>query len=68
MEPASGAGGMALAAAKVIREAGIDVGQQLFVEAWDIAYNAFNMTYLQLAIAGIPGMCHPRRHADGHRL
>lgn len=53
-EPACGAGGMVLAAAKVIREEGFDPGVHLFVEATDIDMMAFNMAYLQLTVCGIP--------------
>lgn len=53
-EPASGAGGMILAAAHVMKEEGYNPSQDLFVEAIDINDLAFNMTYVQLACAGIP--------------
>lgn len=53
-EPASGAGGMLLAAAEVLEEQGYDPGIVMFCEAVDISSTAFKMTYLQLALRGIP--------------
>lgn len=53
-EPASGAGGMILAAADVIEGQGFDIGQTMFVQATDISFTAYKMTYLQLALRGIP--------------
>jgi len=54
MEPASGAGGMIIAAADVIEKQGFDVGQQLYVDATDISPMCFKMTYLQASLRGIP--------------
>ena len=53
-EPASGAGGMIIAAADVIEKQGFDIGRQLYVEATDIAPMCFKMTYLQASLRGIP--------------
>jgi hypothetical protein len=53
-DPASGAGGMVLAAADVLQTKGFDPGSTLYVEAADIASLCFKMTYLQLAARGIP--------------
>jgi len=54
MEPASGAGGMIIAAADVIAKQGFDVACQLYVDATDLSPMCFKMTYLQLALRGIP--------------
>jgi len=60
-EPASGAGGMILAAADVLEAKGIDPRSALYVEALDVSSLCFKMTYLQLALRGIPAMV---RHAN----
>jgi hypothetical protein len=54
MEPASGAGGMIIAAADVIEKQGFDVARQLYVDATDLSPLCFKMTYLQTALRGIP--------------
>jgi hypothetical protein len=54
MEPASGAGGMIIAAADVIVKQGFDIGRQLYVDATDLSPMCFKMTYLQTALRGIP--------------
>jgi type I restriction-modification system DNA methylase subunit len=54
MEPASGAGGMIIAAADVIEKQGFNVGRQLYVDATDISPMCFKMTYLQASLRGIP--------------
>ncbi len=53
-EPASGAGGMIVAAADVIEKQGFDIGRQLYVDATDISPMCFKMTYLQASLRGIP--------------
>ena len=53
-EPASGAGGMIIAAADVIEKQGFDIARQLYVEATDISPLCFKMTYLQASLRGIP--------------
>jgi len=55
-EPASGAGRMILAAADVLEAKGIDPRSALYVEALDVSSLCFKMTYLQLALRGIPAM------------
>ena len=55
-EPASGAGGMIIAAADVITKQGFDIGHQLYVDATDISPMCFKMTYLQAALRGIPAI------------
>jgi hypothetical protein len=54
MEPASGAGGMIIAAADVIEKQGFDIGRQLYLDATDISPMCFKMTYLQVSLRGIP--------------
>ncbi len=54
IEPASGAGGMIIAAADVIAKQGFDIASQLYVDATDLSPLCFKMTYLQLALRGIP--------------
>jgi hypothetical protein len=54
MEPASGAGGMIIAAADVIEKQGFDIGQKLYVDATDLSPMCFKMTYLQTSLRGIP--------------
>ena len=53
-EPASGAGGMIIAAADVIEKQGFDVARQLYVDATDVSPMCFKMTYLQASLRGIP--------------
>jgi hypothetical protein len=53
-EPASGAGGMVLAAADVLEKKGFDPRSALYAEATDVASLCFKMTYLQLAARGVP--------------
>ena len=55
-EPASGAGGMIIAAADVIEKQGFDIGRQLYVDATDISPMCFKMTYLQASLRGIPAI------------
>lgn len=53
-EPCSGAGGMVIAFAQTMREKGYNYQNKLFVEAIDIDDMCFKMTYIQLALLGIP--------------
>ena len=53
-EPASGAGGMGIAAADVIEKLGFDIGTYLYVDATDISQMCFKMTYLQVSLRGVP--------------
>lgn len=55
-EPCSGAGGMVLAFADEFKSAGYNPATQLLVTAADFDFNAANMTYIQLALAGIPAI------------
>jgi hypothetical protein len=53
-EPASGTGGMVIAAADILEAQGFNPGLTLYVEASDVAALCFKMTYLQLSLRGIP--------------
>ena len=55
-EPASGAGGMVLAAADTLAQQGFDPGLHMLVHATDISELCFHMTYLQLSLRGIPAL------------
>lgn len=52
-EPSTGGGGMIIAAAKVLREAGINYQRHLDVVAQDLDWNGVYMTYLQCSLYGI---------------
>lgn len=54
-EPCCGAGGMMLALADGVREAGFDPAQHLWVSCTDVDPVAASMAYIQLSLAGIPG-------------
>lgn len=56
MEPACGAGGMIIAAAHSMRDAGLNYQEQLHVVAIDIDVRCVHMTYLQLALLNIPAV------------
>lgn len=60
-EPACGGGGMLIAVARIMAEAGHDPGATMFFEATDISKLCFNMAYLQTAILGLSGIV---RHGD----
>jgi len=53
-EPCCGAGGMVIAFAETLKEHSINYQQNLYVEATDIDEMCFMMTYIQLALYGIP--------------
>ena len=53
-EPCCGSGGMVIAFAESMKETGYNYQHQLFVEAIDIDELCFKMTYIQLALLGIP--------------
>jgi hypothetical protein len=55
-EPASGAGGMVLAAADVLERSGFDPSFQMLVNAVDISPMCFHMTYVQASLRGIPAL------------
>ena len=54
MEPASGAGGMILAVADVLEDRGYNPSEHMLVQATDISPLCYHMTYVQLALRGIP--------------
>lgn len=56
MEPASGAGGMAISTAHALRDAGINYQQAMHVTAIDIDRRCVHMTYLQLALLHVPAI------------
>lgn len=52
-EPSCGGGGMIIAAAKAMKEQGINYQNNLIVEAGDIDWMCVYMTYVQLSLLGI---------------
>lgn len=56
MEPACGAGGMIIASAHAMQDAGLNYQQQLHVSAIDIDQRCVHMTYLQLSMLHIPAV------------
>lgn len=52
-EPAAGAGGMIIAAAETLKEAGKDYHKKLKVIAQDLEWSALYMCYIQLSLYGI---------------
>jgi len=55
-EPACGSGAIVLGVAKVMEENKLNYQKQLYVEACDIDIKCVHMTYLQLALCGIPAV------------
>ncbi len=55
-EPTSGAGGMVIAFAEVMLEAGLNPSSQLLVTTIDIDPLAADMTFVQLSLLGIPAI------------
>lgn len=65
-EPTVGAGGMVLALADVLyNKYHFNIARNLFIECGDIDIRCVHMTYLQLALAGIPAVIY---HRDGLTL
>lgn len=65
-EPTVGAGGMVLALADVLyNKYHFNISRNLFIECGDIDIRCVHMTYLQLALAGIPAVIY---HRDGLTL
>lgn len=52
-EPSSGGGGMIIAAAKVLRDRGVNYQKCMDVNTKDLDWNGVYMTYIQLSILGI---------------
>lgn len=60
-EPACGAGGMVIAAADVLyNEYHFNIARNLLIECSDIDTRCVHMSYLQLALAGIPAIIYQR--------
>ena len=57
-EPTCGAGGMILSFAKALKNHNINYQQHLLVDATDISETCVYMTYIQLALYGIPAVVH----------
>jgi len=64
-EPACGGGGMLIAAAKVLEEAGYNPSEVMFFDATDISKPCCDMAYLQTSILGLSGIV---RHGDTLRM
>lgn len=56
-EPSCGGGGMILAAAKVLHDAGINFQKRLKVIAQDLDWKGVYMCYVQLSLLGINAIC-----------
>lgn len=56
-EPSCGGGGMIIAVAKVLQEAGIDYQQKMDVVAQDLDWKGVYMCYVQLSLLGIKAIC-----------
>ncbi len=67
-EPASGAGGMVLAAADALTQQGFDPGLHMLVNAIDISPLCFHMTFLQLSLRGIPALVEHGNTLTGERF
>nr|DAZ74261.1 MAG TPA: type I restriction-modification system methyltransferase [Caudoviricetes sp.] len=52
-EPSTGGGGMIIAAARVLKERGMNPQRCMDVVAQDLDWKAVHMTYLQLSLLGI---------------
>lgn len=57
LEPSSGAGGMIIAAAKVLAEREVDYQRYMKVVAQDLDWRSVYMCYLQLSLLGIDAVC-----------
>ncbi len=67
-EPASGAGGMVLAAADTLAQQGFDPGLHMLVNAIDLSPLCFHMTFLQLSLRGIPALVEHGNTLSGERF
>lgn len=54
-EPAAGAGGMVLAMGRTLAELGFDPSTTMLFHATDVSASAYEMCYVQLALAGLAG-------------
>ena len=57
LEPSCGAGGMIIAAAKVLHQKGINYQQAMDVVAQDLDWKGVYMCYVQLSLLGISAIC-----------
>ena len=55
-DPCCGGGGMIMAALEVLHDLGVNYAQNCFIEANDVDLRCVHMTYLQLALAGVPAI------------
>jgi hypothetical protein len=67
-EPASGAGGMVLAAADTVAQQGFDPGLHMLVNAIDVSPLCFHMTFLQLSLRGVPALVEHGNTLSGERF
>jgi hypothetical protein len=67
-EPASGAGGMVLAAADALVQQGFHPGLHMLVNAIDLSPLCFHMTFLQLTLRGIPALVEHGNTLSGERF
>lgn len=56
LEPAAGSGGMVLAYADIMQQAGYDITTTMLVQTVDVNYAAYQMCFLQLAYRGVPAL------------
>ena len=56
-EPSCGGGGMVIAAAKILMEAGINYQKRMKVVAQDLDWKGVYMCYVQLSLLGINALC-----------
>lgn len=57
LEPSCGGGGMILAAAKILNDAGINYQKRMRVVAQDLDWKGVYMCYVQLSLLGIHAVC-----------
>ena len=55
-DPCCGGGGMLMAALEVLKSYGVNYARNCFMEANDVDLRCVHMTYLQLALAGVPAI------------
>ena len=64
-DPCCGSGRLMLAACKVLEEDGVEVADRLWTDSTDLDAVCAHITYIQLSLAGIPGIV---RHGDSIAL
>ncbi|PWM48252.1 MAG: hypothetical protein DBX39_06245 [Bacillota bacterium] len=55
-DPCCGGGGMLIAALEALKSLGVNYARNCFMEANDVDLRCVHMTYLQLALAGVPAI------------